>query len=122
MKSGVWGSGLDTLLLNLRTIIQEHGQIEFPVAELETTMTRLGKSFRFEEDEIQDLLGIKYQDKRTFPLLSLLYPGMNFRHEFHVDHIFPKSRFRRRQLASQGIAYWILKISLLCSTSYLTFN
>ena len=104
VKSGVWGSGLDTLLLNLRNVIQEHGQLEFPVTELETMMTRLGKSLRFEEDEIQDLLGIKYQDKRTFPLLSLLYPGMNFRNEFHVDHIFPRSRFRRRQLAAAGIS------------------
>ena len=103
IKSGIWGSGLDTLLLNLRNVIQEYGQFEFPAADLESSMTRLGKSLRFEEDEIQDLLGIKYQDKRTFPLLSLLYPGMNFRHEFHVDHIFPKSRFRRRQLATAGV-------------------
>lgn len=103
LKPGIWGSGLDTLLLNLRSTIQEYGATGFPVAEVEATMTRLGKSLRFEEDEVQDLLGITWRDKRTFPLLSLLYPGMDFRHEFHIDHIFPRSRFTRRRLISAGV-------------------
>jgi len=104
LKPGVWGSGLDTLLLNLRTTIREHGQTTFPLAEMESTMARLGKSLRFEEDEIQDLLSLSYNDKRTFSLLSLLYPGMDFKNEFHVDHVFPRSRFAKRKLLSAGIS------------------
>jgi len=104
LKPGVWGSSLDGLLLNLRNAIRDHGATGFPVAELESTMSRLGKSLRFEEDEIQDLLSIPYRDKRTFSLLSLLYPGMDFRNELHVDHVFPRSLFAKRRLASIGVA------------------
>lgn len=66
-------------------------------------MTRLGKSLRFEEDEIQDLVGMSYGNRRVFPTLSLLYPGMDFRNEFHVDHIFPRSLLTRRRLLSTGL-------------------
>jgi Protein of unknown function DUF262 len=103
LKPGIWGSGLDTLLLNLRSSIQEYGASGFPLAEIESNMARLGKSLRFDEDEIQDLLSISYDDKRTFPLLSMLYPGMDFRNEFHVDHVFPRSRFSKRNLTNAGI-------------------
>lgn len=103
VKSGVWGSGLDTLLTYIRTVIREEGGDGFPVAAIEATMSRLGKSLRFEQTEVQELLDIRYGDKRVFPVLSLLYPGMNFRHEFHADHVFPKSLTTARRLTSAGI-------------------
>lgn len=103
LKAGVWGSGLDQLLLSLRTVIQDRATQDFPVAELETAMAQRGKSLRFGEDEIQDLLDMPIRDKRTFSLLSLLYPGMNFRNEFHIDHVFPRSRFTRARLVASGV-------------------
>jgi hypothetical protein len=103
VKPGIWGSGLDTLLLTLRKTIQEYGQKSYPAAELESAMTRLGKSLRFDEDEIQDLLGLAYGDKRTFALLALLYPGMDFRNEFHLDHIVPGGAIKKSHLAAAGI-------------------
>jgi hypothetical protein len=103
VKPGIWGSGLDTLLLTLRKTIQEYGQKSYPAAELESAMTRLGKSLRFDEDEIQDLLGLAYGDKRTFALLALLYPGMDFRNEFHLDHIVPRGAIKKSHLAAAGI-------------------
>lgn len=102
LKAGVWGSGLDTLLTNLRAVIREREEVGFPVTAAETAMTRLGKSLRFESDEVQDLMNLPYGDKRVFLVLSLLYPGMDLRHEFHVDHVFPQSLFTRRQLTSEG--------------------
>lgn len=102
LKPGVWGSNLDTLLLSLRAVIQESGAVGFPILEIESAMARFGKSLRFEEDEIQDLLTMSYGDKRTFSLLSLIFPGMNFRNEFHVDHVFPISWFSKRRLAAAG--------------------
>jgi hypothetical protein len=103
VKSGVWGSGLDTLLLNLRTVMREHEGGEFPVAPVESIMARLGKSLRFEDDEIRDLAQMRFGDRRVFPVLSLLYPGMNFQYEFHVDHIFPRSLCTRAQLSAAGL-------------------
>jgi hypothetical protein len=104
LKAGVWGSGLDPLLLDLRAVIRDYGANEFPAGEIETAMTRRGKSLRFETDEVDDLLSLPYGDKRIFPLLSLLYPGMNFKNEFHVDHIFPRSKFAKKALTNGPIA------------------
>jgi hypothetical protein len=98
LKPGIWGSGLDTLLSTLRDTIKEHGKETFPVAEIEAGMAKLGKSLKFEEDELKDLRTLEYGEWRTFLALSLLYPGMDLRNEFHVDHVFPKAGFRRKRL------------------------
>jgi hypothetical protein len=39
----------------------------------------------------------------VFPLLSILYPGIEVRGQFHEDHVFPKSRFSRRRLIDAGV-------------------
>jgi hypothetical protein len=102
-KPGIWGSGLDTLLTNLRATIRDSSSPMFPVEDVESAMARLGKSLRFDLDEIEDLLDLSYNDRRTFSVLALLYPGMNFRHEFHVDHIFSRNIFNRRELLKLGV-------------------
>ena len=50
VKAGVWGSGLDSLLLVLRTVLQEQSEHGFPVEELEAVMAKRGKVLRFSED------------------------------------------------------------------------
>jgi hypothetical protein len=104
LKTGVWGSGLDTLLSRLRQTIRDHGQSSFPEAALEVEMTRLAKPLRFEEAEIEDLLDSKYGSKRLFPLLALLYPGVDVRKEFHEDHVFPRARFTKKALLNEQVA------------------
>lgn len=97
--SGIWGSGLDTLLTALRETITKHGDDEFPVAKLQEVMGKRGKSLQFTEEEIDELVEMQYGDKRLFALLSLLFPFVDVtNHHFHVDHIFPKSRFSKPQL------------------------
>ena len=103
LKPGVWGSGLDTLLNALREAIREHGKSQFPVAEIEAAMAKLGKTLKFEEDEVKDLLALKYGEWRTFLALALLYPGMDLRNEFHVDHVFPKTVFKKKKLLDAGV-------------------
>ena len=103
LKTGVWGSSLDTLLAGLREVIKTQGTRQFPAPQLETEMARQGKTLRFEEDEVRDLLDSEYKERITMPLLSLLYPGMDFRNEFHVDHVFPSSLFRTRSLRKAGL-------------------
>jgi hypothetical protein len=102
--SGIWGSGLDTLLTALRDTIQSSGSDAFPAAQLRETMTKRGKSLTFEPAEIDDLLDIQYGDKRTFAMLSLLFPFVDLRNQFHVDHVFPISRFSRVRLRKLGFA------------------
>jgi hypothetical protein len=103
LKPGIWGSGLDQLLLALRTTIREHGAEDFPVSEIEATMAQRGKSLRFEDEEIKTLSSMSFGDRRTFSFLSLLYPGMDFKNVFHIDHVFPANSFSRSKLQKAGV-------------------
>jgi hypothetical protein len=103
VKRGIWGSGLDTLLARLRRAIDDHGQQSFPVPDLEREMGSIGKSLSFDATEIDELLDMKYGGQRTFSVLSLLYPGLDFSKEFHEDHVFPKSLFSSKRLTEAGI-------------------
>ncbi len=103
LKSGIWGAGLDTLLTALREVINVHGAEAFPVDELESRMAQRGKSLRFEREEVEDLVDSAYGDRRTFPLLTLLFPHVDLRNHFHVDHVFPRGRFSASRLAKAGV-------------------
>jgi len=103
--SGIWGSGLDTLLTALREAIKKHGAAGFPAPELQDMMAKRGKSLRFEEEEIDELAEMQYGDKRLFAFLTLLFPFVDVtNHHFHVDHIFPRSQFTKPGLTIAGIA------------------
>ena len=100
--SGIWGTGLDTLLTMLRDTIREHGAASFPVLEIERNMARKGKALSFEGEEIEELVDLRYGEKRTFALLSMLFPFIDCRNHFHVDHIFPKAGFKKVKLRKAG--------------------
>lgn len=102
--SGIWGSGLDTLLTVLRDAIRENHDHGFPSDRLQSVMALRGKSLEFSTEEIEDLADIGYSDRRAFGLLSLLSPFIDLqKNKFHIDHVFPKSRFDLRSLAKAGI-------------------
>jgi len=102
--SGIWGSGLDTLLTALREIIAKHGANGFPVDKLQDVMARRGKSLHFSDEEIGELVEMQYGDKRMFAMLSLLFPFVNVKNHFHIDHVFPRSRFTKPKLKKAGVA------------------
>ena len=56
-------------------------------------MARRGRQLVFDEEEIEDLADMRYGDRLTFALLSLLFPFVDLRNQFHLDHIFPAARF-----------------------------
>jgi len=104
IKRGTWGSGLDTTLTRLREVLTANTAGSFPVTGIEAAMAAVGKSLSFDAAEIDELLNLKYAGQRTFSVLSVLYPGLDFSKKFHEDHIFPKSRFTKKKLAAAGIA------------------
>lgn len=101
-SSGIWGSGLDTLLNELRTVIRASHD-GFPVDELEKAMAARGKSLKFGDEEIDDLLNLEYGNRKVFPLLSVLYPFIDVKQLHHVDHVYPKSLLTRRKLERAGL-------------------
>ncbi|MEZ8194736.1 DUF262 domain-containing protein [Vibrio cortegadensis] len=101
--SGIWGSGLDTLLTGIRSEIKNSHDNTFPIAAIETFMVSRGKSLKFEPEEIEELVELDYGNKRTFALLSILFFGFDFSHHFHIDHIYPKSLFKKTNLRKLGM-------------------
>jgi len=102
--SGIWGSGLDTLLTLLRDTLKTHGRESFPAEELEASMARRGKALSFEAEELQELVELRYGEPRTFALLSLIFPFIDFHNQFHVDHIFPRAKFAKNKLRKAGLS------------------
>jgi hypothetical protein len=103
VKAGIWGSNLDTILVRLRRVMRVHGQASFPAAELENELAAMGKPLSIGSQELDELVDSSYQQRRSFLLLSLLYPGVDTRNEFHVDHVFPRARFTETRLRAQGV-------------------
>ena len=102
--SGIWGSGLDTLLTALRDVLRTSDNEHFPAAELRHVMAQRGKGLEFTQDEVEDLADMAINDRRVFALLALLSPSIDVRtHHFHIDHIFPKSRFTKTRLRTAGV-------------------
>ncbi len=104
IKPGVWGSGLDTFIKAIRRVLRASPTDRFPVSALEAEMVPLGKSIRFNKDDVEDLVDTPYKNRRVFALLTLMYPGVDVRNEFHEDHVFPKSRFTTARLRGAGVA------------------
>ena len=102
--SGIWGSGLDTLLTALREVIREACHDGFPSGQMRRVMARSAKSLEFSEEEVEDLADMSFSDRRVFALLALLSPFIDIQHhQFHIDHVFPKSRFTRGRLLDAGV-------------------
>jgi len=102
--SGIWGSGLDTLLTALREVIAKQGAEGFPTAELYKVMAKRGKSLDFDDEEINELVEMQYGDRRSFALMTLLFPFVDVaKNHFHIDHVFPKSRFTTAKLQRAGV-------------------
>ena len=103
LKTGIWRGGTDTLLTDLRRVIKESANDRFPVVSIHEEMRRRGRTLLFDEEEIEDLVDMRYGHRLTFALMSLLFPFVDLRNQFHVDHIFPTSRFTDRRLKDASV-------------------
>jgi uncharacterized protein with ParB-like and HNH nuclease domain len=98
----VFGGKPDNVLTPLRDILNKNN-VAFPLAEIKTKFKGTNKSLDFTTDEIENLLESRYGQPYTFSLLSLLYPTLDFRNHFHVDHMHPRAAFTRAKLLKEGI-------------------
>lgn len=90
----IFGGTPDAVLGPLRTILRNNHD-KYPLEEIIEKFRGKTKSFIFTEDDIDALLKSKYGQSYTFIILSLLYPTLDFNNRFHVDHIFPRSFFKK---------------------------
>lgn len=98
----LFGGQPDNVLRPIRNVLRENYDI-FPFEKIREGL-KTTRPLKFEEEEIENLLSYKYSWKETFLVLSLLYPTLDYRNQFHQDHIFPRSLFTSaHKLSSKGI-------------------
>lgn len=95
----------DNVLRPIREIIKESSTNEFPIEKIQERFKGTNKSILFTEDDINEfLLNLRYGKSDTLSTLMLLYPSLDYNNKFHMDHIYPKSKFKRNYLKRQGVA------------------
>ena len=95
---GVWGSGLDTLLRDLRQTIKKNGADQFPLAAIERTMALRGKSLDVTDALVEDILALGYGGARTWAVLATLFDHVDTKMQYHVDHVFPQADLEAKML------------------------
>jgi uncharacterized protein with ParB-like and HNH nuclease domain len=89
----------------LRPIIKaiKGGSDGFPLEQIKKHFKGTNKTILFSDEDIDNLLWSKYGQGFTYSVLALLYPNQDYTNVFHVDHIFPKSKFNRPNLRKLGL-------------------
>ena len=57
----------------------------------------------FDQAELDGLLSYRFGQSYTFTVLTMLYPWLKYDQQFHLDHIFPRAMFNKRELRQRGI-------------------
>ena len=99
-ESGIWGSGLDTLLTALRDVIRESAVSEFPAANLRRVMAQRGKTLDFIEEEIEDLAGYGVGRPTNLPAVDDVVPGFGLPRRLGHRPCLPQEQVH--SYASQG--------------------
>lgn len=97
-----FGGTSDNVLRRMRDVIAQNNS-EFPFNKIVEKQKGTAKSLDFDENDIESLFNYKYGRMYTFSVLALLYPSLDFKNLFHVDHIHPRSFFTERRLKSKGM-------------------
>lgn len=85
----------DGLLKPVRTIIDENPG-SFPFDKIANYFRGTNRDIIFTDDIIDNLLQTKYGTGDILVVLSVLYPWADLKNNFHIDHIYPKSKFTPR--------------------------
>jgi len=103
----VFGAHADNVLNSMRDTIrqhiEDHNKNSFPYDEIKNVFKGTQKSLIFTDDEIENLFTYSYGQAYTFSTLALLYPSLDYRNKFHLDHMHPKSIFKKSQLQKLGL-------------------
>lgn len=98
----------DAIYPQIRKLIKE-SEDGFPLSSIIELYRGTPKSIIFNEDDIDALLDREYGNQFTFSCLALLYPELNLKHTFHMDHIFPKKFFTDIKLRKIGLKDNLIK-------------
>ncbi len=114
LLNGVFGGTSDNMLRDIRTALQpepdgmsESGS-DFPIDAISATIRKAGRSAGFGDYVMDEALELSYGQRQTFLALSLFYDDAAWgTMQFHQDHIFARSLFKPKELASTDRANWL---------------
>jgi uncharacterized protein with ParB-like and HNH nuclease domain len=92
----------DGVLKPVREIIKNNPG-SFPFELIAEKFRGTNRDLTFTEDNIDNLLCTKYGSGDALVVLSVLYPWANLKNNFHIDHIYPKSKFTEKKLKKKKV-------------------
>jgi hypothetical protein len=116
---GTFGGTPDGIYPVMRNFINQNLN-RFPLSEIIEHYRGKRKSISFSEDDIENILDLKYGKKNTFSALCLIYNSLNHSFKYHQDHIHPKSFFFKRKLDELGITDKKLKDEYISKSNNLS--
>lgn len=93
----------DGILKPVREIVKNNPG-SFPLKLIIDKFKGTNRDIMFTDDNIENLLYTKYASGDILIVLSILYPWANLKNNFHIDHIFPKSKFTEKKLKKKGVS------------------
>jgi uncharacterized protein with ParB-like and HNH nuclease domain len=113
----------DNVLRPMREVLKKNFE-GFPIDEIFSKFKGTTKSLIFDDDELINLTSYEYGEAYTYSALAFLYPNLDFRNRFHLDHIYPKWIFTRKELLKQGISkdiipFYLENFNSLCNLQLL---
>ena len=95
----------DTPLRQMRETIREcSADGHFPLKELIEVSKKNGYALVFTEDEVNNMLDKQYRDK-PMDVMSILYPWVDMKNHFHIDHMYPQSKMSSsKYLKERGLS------------------
>ena len=112
LLKGAFGRAADNLLREIRTVIATGSKpgADFPVDEINRVIGKTGLSVGFDKYAIDEVLSLTYRKQQTFLALSLLYDDAPWgTMQFHQDHLFASSLFKKKELTALGRIDWFDK-------------
>ena len=97
-----FGGHADNVLRTVRRAIIEENKY-FPIESIARKFKGTPKAIEFNDEEIDNLFFYRYGQSYTFSTLALLYPAIDFKNIYHIDHIYPRSFFTSKKLMKRGI-------------------
>ena len=99
LLKGALGSATDNKLNLMRPVVRAVSEY-FPYAEISK---ELKTEMTFNDMEIENLLQYNYGTRYSYLILSLLYPGRDWKDKkYNEDHIFPQNEFKIKNLRARG--------------------
>lgn len=106
LLNNVFGGSSDTMLQTIRDSLQKHGTEgeDFPLRAINAAIKKKGQSTAFDQNSVDRILCLTYQDSESFLALSVLFDENRWgTMTYDMDHIFPRSAFKTKNLKASGI-------------------